>query len=507
MAARDRVTRAAAGALLAAVASGCLDSPRADEPVVFRDNYVDDGFQPFDPASGADPNAVTVDPVVKRLRTDESPASPGNATLRITVPTVGRYAGGAVVATLPRNLSGYNALTFWAKADDAAAQFDVLGLANDNTPNPRYLASISNLAIGGDWAKYLMPIPLPAKLASEAGMLFFAASAKGGAGYHIWLDDVKFEQLGADVLGAPVPRLTNNTNKTLSLLVGDCPAGVNTGQKQIAGANGPCPNYQFFDAVQFPVTLPEPTTLTVAIPPAYLTFLSANSAVAIVDAYGLVTAVGCGVDANNQPLEHCSTTITAQLGGTPALDTATVNVTVPPIPTAKPTPPPARAKTEVVSLLTRVYANQVTLAAGGLTNTWGTDWSNGGYPSGGPRLTELQVDGDNVKKYSALSYVGIDFSSTLLDITAMNFIHLDVWTPDADVFKVKLVDYPNGDSSTFKQAEVTAPPPAKKSWVAIELPLSSFVAGGLASRAHLAQIIFSSSGTTTVYVDNLYFHQ
>ena len=161
----------------------------------------------------------------------------------------------------------------------------------------------------------------------------------------------------------------------------------------------------------------------------------------------------------------------------------------------------------MVSLLTRVYANQVTLAAGGLTNTWGTDWSNGGYPSGGPRLTELQVDGDNVKKYSALSYVGIDFSSTLLDVTAMNFIHLDVWTPDADVFKVKLVDYPNGDSSTFKQAEVTTPPPAKKSWVSIDLPLSSFVAGGLASRAHLAQIIFSSSGTTTVYVDNLYFHQ
>ncbi len=57
-------------------------------------------------------------------------------SLKISVPKRddpdGGYAGGAFVAQNARDLSGYNALTFWAKASRAEV-FDVVGFANDNT--------------------------------------------------------------------------------------------------------------------------------------------------------------------------------------------------------------------------------------------------------------------------------------------------------------------------------------------------------------------------------------
>jgi hypothetical protein len=82
---------------------------------------------------------------------------------------------------------------------------------------------------------------------------------------------------------------------------------------------------------------------------------------------------------------------------------------------------------------------------------------------------------------------------------------------------VKLVDFgPNGvydppgspgrddteHELTFNAA--STPPIVTKSWVSLEIPMSSFV--NLTTRAHLAQLILSGD-TRTAYVDNVYFHK
>ncbi|MDH4032557.1 MAG: hypothetical protein OEV80_02030, partial [candidate division Zixibacteria bacterium] len=57
-------------------------------------------------------------------------------SLIVTVPdsgdASGSYAGGAFTANVARDLTDYNALTFWAKASTAAT-LDVAGIGNDNT--------------------------------------------------------------------------------------------------------------------------------------------------------------------------------------------------------------------------------------------------------------------------------------------------------------------------------------------------------------------------------------
>ncbi len=527
MAAAHRVAWVALAVSFTVIESGCLDSPALDEPTVFRDNYVDDGFQPFSATSGADPNAVTVDPTVTRVRTEDSPTTTANATLKISVPAYGQYAGGAIVASVPRDLSGYNAVTFWAIADLPGANLAAVGVGNDNTGNSVYPATTANMPIGQTWAKYVMPLPLPAAHSYEAGLFEFSAAAIGGAGYHLWLDDVKYEKLDSTVVGTPIPRITNSSNATFTLAVGQCPVSINSTETSISGLNGSCPNFSFTDLVQVPVTVPAPATLELTIPPAYLTFHSANEAIALVDIYGLVTAAGCPPDMSGNPVYSCSTTVTASLGATPSPDSATVNVTVPPIPTTAPTPP-ALPASSVISLLSRAYPNVVNLAGGGLTDSWGTDWSNGGYPAGGPHLTQLQIDGDNVLEYSSLAYVGIDFESanpTLcpncpIDGTAMNYLHMDIWTATATALSVQLEDF---NPAGTRAAAVALPAPAHKTWVPIDIPLATFASHGpdvtcdpngnfassgcLDTKAHLGQIVLVSDGTATLYVDNLYFHE
>jgi hypothetical protein len=219
-----------------------------------------------------------------------------------------------------------------------------------------------------------------------------------------------------------------------------------------------------------------------------------------VDATGLITGVALG-----------QASITAKLAGqlVPGAITINVGTAAPTAPTTAP-PAPTLAAADVIPLLSTAYTPVA-------VDTWGTSWSNS---SAGPNVTDLNIAGDAMKKYTALQFVGIEFIGTPpgtneIDATAMNFFHLDVWTPDATVFKVKLVDFgPNKtfdfpthiDDSEFELTYNATSTPALVTgqWVALDIPLSSFT--GLTSRAHLAQLVLSSS-TATVFIDNVYFHK
>ena len=83
-----------------------------------------------------------------------------------------------------------------------------------------------------------------------------------------------------------------------------------------------------------------------------------------------------------------------------------------------------------------------------------------------------------------------------IDATNMDYLYLDIWTPNSTVFKVKLVDFGNdgvyagGDACQNLSSRTI---PYLSTWVSYDIPLSSFT--GLAARKHLAQMILSGSAS------------
>jgi hypothetical protein len=134
-------------------------------------------------------------------------------------------------------------------------------------------------------------------------------------------------------------------------------------------------------------------------------------------------------------------------------------------------------------------------------DTWRTAWSNA-------TLTEMQVAGNDVKKYSALDYVGIETTgANLINASTMSHFNLDVWTPNMTALKIKLVDfgadagYGGGDDT---EHEVTLTP-TQNGWVSLNIPLTDFT--GLTNKSHIAQLIFAGAptGAGICYIDNVYF--
>lgn len=154
-------------------------------------------------------------------------------------------------------------------------------------------------------------------------------------------------------------------------------------------------------------------------------------------------------------------------------------------------PTPATAPANVISMFSNAYANVP-------VTTWRTDWSVGSS------LTDLQIAGNDTKKYTNLNYFGVDVTGTI-DASQMLYFHIDVWTPDLTAFRVKLVDfgangvYQGGDDVEF---EVTRTP-TLSGWNSYDIPFSDFT--GLSSRGHIAQLVMSGAPAGTVYIDNVYF--
>ncbi|UBZ15274.1 hypothetical protein LDL77_06060 [Flagellimonas marinaquae] len=169
-----------------------------------------------------------------------------------------------------------------------------------------------------------------------------------------------------------------------------------------------------------------------------------------------------------------------------------------PVETGEPTAPapdPNIDPTEVISLFSDVYTN-VTV------DTWRTDWSNA-------TLEDIEIDGNAVKKYSELNFVGIETTSSTIDASGMTHFRTDIWTGDATEFKIKLVDF--GADGVFEggddvEHELTFEAPAQQEWVTLDIPLSDFT--GLTTKEHIAQLIFvgAPTGANTVFVDNVLFY-
>jgi hypothetical protein len=447
----------AAAALLAALAvagAGCAKhtgvlAPTIKDPVVFDDMFgasVD--FQAF---MGSKLDALAIDP---------TEAFSGTASICVTVPPPGdpsgTYAGGAFVTSRARDLRGYNALSFRAKASRAIT-FDVLGLGNDNTGTSRFEAKRGSLAMTTAWTRYVVPIPLAEKLADERGLFFFAEGPEMGQGASVWFDDIQFENDLTITNPRPVIP-TQTVNPDVGSLV------------PLSGLR-----------VTFDV---DGVDVSVDAMPGYFTFLSSDESVAL-GGEGSVRAVGLG-----------TAQVTARLGTVPAAGTITVAPTPSP-PSAAPTPTLPAA--DVLSLFSNAYTNLA-------VDTWSASWDLAD-------VADVQIAGNAAKKYTNLVYAGIEFTGAhVVDATAMTHFHVDVWAAAGTNFKVKLVDFGangafgGGDDREHELTFTSATTPAFTTggWSALEIPLSSFT--NLTTRAHLAQLILSGD-PGTAYVDNVYFHR
>lgn len=157
-------------------------------------------------------------------------------------------------------------------------------------------------------------------------------------------------------------------------------------------------------------------------------------------------------------------------------------------------PIPAHNPANVISLYSDAYTNVP-------VDTWLTSWSQGA-------LEDVLVAGNPVKKYTLVNFVGIEtVGANLIDASGMTHVHIDVWTPEPNNFRFKLVDWGadgNWSGGDDTEHEITYTAPATGQWISYDIPLSAFTS--LASTSHLAQYILSKSPLGTMYIDNFYFY-
>lgn len=451
---------------------GGADAGTSDPGVVFDDEFgANVVFAPF----GGSINAIEA---------STAEAFAGSASLRVVVPATG-YTGGALALEtgVTRDLTGFDAITFYARTDVGTHTLNVVGIGNDASGNTDFMTERTSLMVDTEWTEFTIPLPNPAKLGAANALFHFAEGSDEGA-YTLYLDEIRYVDLADGVVTSPMPAIATETVER---------SVPNT--YAVAGASV---TYMVDGA---PITL-APTGR------AFFDFTSSSTAVATVDTRGSVTAVALG-----------ETTITASLAGVAATGALTFRVVPSLSPTAPPPAPPTRAAGDVIALFSNAYPDSLATV-----DTFRTDWSGSGP------VTMTTLMGDDVLRYSDIIFAGITTESMQIDATAMTHVHIDVWVEggavDGQVFTLRLVDF--GADGTYQPtdevSELIYTPSGAPSgmlttgaWMSLDIPLSAFDAastppvGGLTARAHLAQYVLKSERpggvATNLWVDNFYFYR
>ena len=451
---------------------GLVEPGLTQNPEVFIDGF-SSGLEYY-PFSGSKQNAFSVD--------NETTYGNTAASMRFDVPNVGDPSGAYAGAIFKdefggRDLSNYNALTFYIKASTASTINEV-GFGQD-FEDAKYLASLSGgLRVATFWQKVVIPIPDASKLTEEKGMFWYSAGPIDGNGFSFWIDELKFENLGT--IGQPRPYIENGLDNQSSVFEGQSVIVSNVG-------------------ITFNVA--DLGDISVNAAASYFTYASSNTATAQINADGGIEIVGGG-----------SATITAELNGV----AATGSVLVSAIPLA-PTPPERNAA-DVISIFSDAYTN--------VPVTHYNGYWNGSTTQG---QDDIDVNGNKVIKYSAINYHAIEFlEEKTIDATAMTHLHIDIYveTPlqaanTSDFIQLTLQDLGPDNSfggsdnraGTLTLRKTSNPALVNGAWVSIDVPLTRFPT--LTTRANLSQLVFITQGTTStdpsqitdILVDNVYFYK
>jgi len=426
---------------------------------IFIDSFV--GGLDYFPFGGSFAEAFSV---------DQNESFMGTASMRFDIPVFGVGFGGATFpSTGPRDLSGYDALTFWAKASKGA-DINEIGFGVNGDTNNQYQVTLQNMPITTNWKKYTIPIPDASKLNQEIGMFWYAEGAENAAdegGYTFWIDELKFERLGT--IAQPRPAIFNGVDEILQTVKGSTTTITGT---------------QTFN-------LGTGEDITVIAAPSYFNFMSSDESIAIVNERGEVTILGSG-----------KATITASIDGVLAKGSLTVDSSL----NINPAPTPTRAANTVISVYSNAYTNV------------NVDTFNGNFGGSTTQTTFLKLGNDDLIFNTNVNFAGIQFQNPTIDASSMNFLHLDVFIvsdTSSPSLSFNIRDRgANGELNTNvntggpteddQQIDFTIPSAQLVSgqWISVDIPLT----GGLATQKNnLAQIAFS--GNVDFILDNIYFYE
>ena len=391
-----------------------------------------------------------------------------NSSIRIDVPNADDPAGGFAGAIFRidgagRNLTGFDALTFYAKASRGVS-IGEFGFGQDFLEN-RYQVTTFGLPLTTNWVKYVIPIPDPSKLIEERGMFWFSAGSQttGGAGYVFWLDEVRFERLGT--VAQPRPGIFFGQELT---------------EQAFTGSN------LVVDGLLQDFNLGNGNNITLAVAPSYYDFSSSDNSVATVSELGEIAVIG----------ESGTTTITAQLAGVQALGslelTSSGSLVAAPIPT--------RPVANVKSIFSDTYPNET---------------ESNFTPNFGGSTTQTTISsagGNSVLTYANNNFTGIVFENPI-DGTDLTFLHIDVYVQNTgteigvqirDVGANQEVDtdvntgLPIVDDVDFR-FDVNGLTVGE--WTSIDIPLG----GDLASQKNNLGALILIGGPNFIF-DNIYFY-
>jgi hypothetical protein len=427
-----------------------------DNPVGLTNEF----FESFDPALGANTEA---------FGTDDTEAYLGTSSIRLDIPAPLDPDGGFIGGIFRdrgdgRNLTSYDALTFWIKASRTAT-FDQVGFGVDFEEN-KFAVQRRDIPLSTDWRQVIIPIPDPSKLTQEKGMFLFSTGTQStdGEGFTVWIDEIRFEKLGT--VAQPRPRIFGGQDQNAQANIGTT--------VPIGGLS------QTFNTTQ--------GDITVTTTPAYYDFFTTNPFVAQVDENGVIEVVGPGeLNPDTGEIENTAT-ITATLGGVDAQGSITIE----------------SVDLDIISIFSDFFANVP------------VDNYNGFYEPFQETEGGAVLEGsNNIITYTDLNFVAIEFYGRdgsgvqPVDATDMTFLHIDVRANEA----VEAADYlnislhnnftqPSEVSGTFQISGSQLTP---GEFVPFDIPLSSF--NGLSARDALGMMLFVSDGTiANLSLDNIFFY-
>jgi hypothetical protein len=446
-----------------------------DAPVGLTDQF----FESFNPIFGANANG---------FGTDENEAYEGSASIRIDVPGPNDPDGGFIGGIFRdrgagRDLSGYDALTFWAKGT-VTGKVEV-GFGTDFETDTYPVSTIINLTTG--WSKYTIPIPDPSKLTQERGMFLFSAgsfdpllnddtsnadSFNDNFGYTFWIDELRFENTGTTSLLAPT--ILNGQDIALDIFTGYT---------------------QTIDGLGATFNLANGNNISVVAARAYFEFASSDSNVATVDAFGNVAVIGAG-----------EATITGSIGSSQANGSLQITSAG----SFVNAPMPTQAQADVTSIYSDSYPSVSALNPGVFA---------------GPNTQNIAVqtfDGNSHIRYEGIDFIGIGWDGTV-NVSGETMVHLDVQllSGSGNALVMELIDFgPDGIDNGLTSAggDGTAggfnlsSQLVADQWVGVDIPLSAFTlptgGGGFGSPNlnNIGFIVFVSSNGASFLVDNIYFY-
>ena len=430
-------------------------------PEVFTDfpvSLTDQFFISFDPAEGANVNGFDVD----------NEAYKGTNAIRIDVPGSSDPEGGFIGGIFKdrfvgRDLTEYDALTFWAKGTTTAS-IGLFGFGTD-FEGDKFSVGLEEINLTTTWKQYIVPFPDPARLVQEKGMFSFSAgtSSTDGLGYTFWLDEIRFEKLG--YFTQPRPSIYDGSDEETTAYTGS-EIDIKDTKLTLSLGNG--------------------SDVTVSASSSYFDYTSSDTSVATVDENGVVTV-----------LEKGTSTITASLNGVDAIGSLTVesqgNFELPPIPT--------QSAENVISIFSDAYDNV------------NVDFYNGYWE---PYQTTTSADfifnGNNILAYENFNFVGHQFSNPVIDATEMTYLHFDVFVPGevptGSKMKITIKDFgldgkDGGNDDKLQRIYVKTSELTSNGWSSFDIPLS------LSPRTKLGQFIFENMNTNlrNFYLDNVYFYK